>query len=143
MEPMAQGYPEHPGPEAAREPAPETGARRSRAELRLLHAVQDLGTELTERDGELRDVLARFGDLYRRMADDVASLAERRRPIETEGLELQLRALVQSVDTLVGIDTVASERVANLSATVERLAESTSRMERRLAALEERLDEAS
>lgn len=112
----------------------------------VLAAVADLGSEMAERDDELREALVRLARMYGSLRDAVPERISGRPPATDEELELSMQALVQSVDTLVGVDTVASERVATLSDTVERLAESITvlagkieRLDRRLGDLEVRV----
>lgn len=102
----------------------------------LLGSVHGIRAELADRDGELRDVLRRLGDLYERLAEGTARAGGR-----PHADDRSLRTLLRSVDSLAAVTEASVDRIADISRSVQRLAESVQAVAARVDRLVRRTDE--
>lgn len=104
----------------------------------VLRAVDAIRGELSDRDNELRAVLARLGELYGHLRD-----ATERHAGAAHGTSgnRPTRALLTSVDALTAVTEASVDRSADLTRSVERLAESVHHVAERLDRLTRRVDD--
>lgn len=103
----------------------------------ILRGLQSVRIEMAERDGELRDVLARLGRMYQRLAIAVEDDAERS-PADNE----TLRALLRSVDALALVTEGSIDRASDLGRSLQRMVETLQGLATRVDRLATRGDEA-
>lgn len=106
----------------------------------VAQAVDALRIEMSERDGELRDVLARLGELYGRIADAQVRLADDA-PDRSVLDEHALRALLRSTEHLATVTEASVDRITDVTRSLERMAESTQGVATRVDRLVRRADE--
>jgi len=110
----------------------------------VLDALSSVRTEMAERDEELRAVLGRLGELYQGIAEavgprDRARLEPPAPPALEDG---SLRALLRSVDSLATVTEASLDRMADITRSVQRLAEAMHGVAGRVDRLVSRADEA-
>lgn len=123
--------------------APVTEERRVPDVIRpdaVAQAVDAMRIEMSERDGELRDVLARLGELYGRIADAQVRLADDS-PDRSALDEHALRALLRSTEHLATVTEASVDRITDVTRALERMAESTQGVATRVDRLVRRADE--
>ncbi len=99
----------------------------------VAQAVDAMRLEMSERDGELRDVLGRLGELYGRLADDA--------PDRSALDEHTLRALLRSTEHLATVTEASVDRITDVTRSLERMAESMQGVATRVDRLVRRADE--
>lgn len=105
----------------------------------VAQAVDALRVEMSERDGELRDVLARLGELYGRIADAQVRLADDA-PERSALDEHALRALLRSTEHLATVSEASVDRITDVTRALERMAESMQGVATRVDRLVRRAD---
>lgn len=90
----------------------------------VLAAVHSVRAEMAERDGELRDVLARLGRLYERIATTT-----------------EQRTLLRSIDTLATVTEASVDRSSDLSRSLQHLVAALQGLATRVDRLVRRTDE--
>lgn len=106
----------------------------------VAQAVDAMRIEMSERDGELRDVLGRLGELYGRIADAQVRLADDA-PDRSALDEHALRALLRSTEHLATVTEASVDRITDVTRSLERMAESMQGVATRVDRLVRRADE--
>lgn len=95
----------------------------------LVRGIHALRAEMADRDGELRDVLARLGRLYERLAGGA--------PRDDESVT----ALLRSIDTLATVTEASVDRASDLSRSLQHVVEALTGLATRVDRLVRRTDE--